>query len=151
MVLPMGSLMEAMGGQKLYAPSPTPILYVGLAANVLGRVPLMPLFLLGNYTPTILQWTYTISASTGAPGFHMGGQIQPTSRAGREATPRANVYKINQWLWKFGRGKPRLGGLSVAETEERGIAVAKDGAKRAVRPGPEGAARLLRRQGPLAD
>ena len=40
--------------------------------------------------------------------------------------------EINQWLWQFGRGKPRLGGLSVAETEERRIAVAKDGAKRAV-------------------
>ena len=53
MVLPMGGPMDAMGVQKLYAPSPTPILYVGLAANVLGRVPLMPLFLLGNYTPTI--------------------------------------------------------------------------------------------------
>ena len=32
---------------------PTPVLYVGLAADVLGRVPLMPLFLLGNSTPTI--------------------------------------------------------------------------------------------------
>ena len=53
MVLPMGSPMDAMGVQKLYVPSPTPILYVGLAANVLGRVPLMPLFLLGNYTPII--------------------------------------------------------------------------------------------------
>ena len=59
MVLPMGGPMDAMaqpmGVQKLYASSPTPILYVGLAANVLGRVtvPLMPLFLLGNYTPTI--------------------------------------------------------------------------------------------------
>ena len=42
--------------RKLYAPSrasPTPILYVRLAANVLGRVHLMPLFLLGNYSPTI--------------------------------------------------------------------------------------------------
>ena len=45
--------MEAMGMQKLYEPSPTPILYVGLAADVLGRVPLMPLFLLDNNTPTI--------------------------------------------------------------------------------------------------
>ena len=46
------------------------------------------------------------------------------------------MYEINQWLWQFGlaRGKPRLGGLSVAETEERRIAVAKDGAKRAVAP-----------------
>ena len=47
------------------------------------------------------------------------------------------MYEINQWLWQFGPGKPRLGprlgGLSVAETEERRIAaVAKDGAKRAV-------------------
>ena len=47
--------MEAMGVQtrKLDEPSPTPILYVGLAADVLGRVPLVPLFLLGNYVPTI--------------------------------------------------------------------------------------------------
>ena len=53
MVLPIGGPMDAMGVQKLYAPSLTPILYVGLVADVLGRVPLMPLFLLGNYTPTI--------------------------------------------------------------------------------------------------
>ena len=42
------------------------------------------------------------------------------------------MYEINQWLWQFGRGKPCLGGLSVAETEELSITVAKDGAKRAV-------------------
>ena len=42
------------------------------------------------------------------------------------------MYEINQWLWQLGRGKPRLGGLSMAETEQRHIAVAKDGAKRAV-------------------
>ena len=62
----------------------------------------------------------------------MGRQMQPQSWAGREATSRANVYEINQWLWQSGRGKPRLGGLLVAETEKRHIAVAKDGAKRAV-------------------
>ena len=67
------------------------------------------------------------------------------------------MYEINQWLWQFGRGKPRLGGLSVAENEERRIAVAKDGAKSLGRgpwrPGPEGAAKpeLSRRQGPRAD
>ena len=52
----------------------------------------------------------------------------------------SNVYEIKQWLWQFGRGKPRLGGLSVAETEEQRIAVANDGAKRAV-------ATLARRRG----
>ena len=50
MVLPGGGPMEAMGVQK---PSSTPILYVGLAADVLGPVPLMPLFLLGNSTPSL--------------------------------------------------------------------------------------------------
>ena len=89
----------------------------------------------------------------------MGLQMQPTKgswagregREGREATSRVNVNEINQWLWQFGRGKPRLAGLSVAETEELRIAVAKDGAKRAVATLPEGAARLSRRHGPLAD
>ena len=42
----------------------------------------------------------------------------------------SNVYEVNQWLLEFGRGKPRLGGLSVTETEERQIAVLQDGAKR---------------------
>jgi hypothetical protein len=36
-----------------YEPTPTRTLYVGQVSNVLGRVPLMPLFLLGNTTPTI--------------------------------------------------------------------------------------------------
>ena len=40
--LPGGGPMEAVGLQGLYEPSPTPILYVGLAATVLGRVPVMP-------------------------------------------------------------------------------------------------------------
>ena len=31
----------------------------------------------------------------------------------------SNVYEVNQWLWQFGRGKPRLGGLSCEETDER--------------------------------
>ena len=36
MVLPGGRPMKAMGVQKLYEPSPAPILYVGLVADVLG-------------------------------------------------------------------------------------------------------------------
>ncbi len=38
---------------KLYEPFPTPYLYVAPAANMVGRVPLIPLFLAGNSTPTI--------------------------------------------------------------------------------------------------
>ena len=29
----------------------------------------------------------------------------------------SNIYEVNQWLWQFGRGKPRLGGLSVEDTQ----------------------------------
>ena len=29
------------------------------------------------------------------------------------------MHEVNLWLWKFGRGKPRLGGLSVEETYDR--------------------------------
>ena len=42
----------------------------------------------------------------------------------------SNVYEVNPWLWQFGRGRPRLGGLSVSETEERREAVVRAGAKR---------------------
>ncbi len=74
---------------KLYEPSPTPCLYVAPAENMVGRVPLMPLFLAGNATPTI-----------------------PHLYSKRN-------YEVNPWLWQFGRGKPRLGGLLGEATEER--------------------------------
>ena len=36
------------------------------------------------------------------------------------------MYEVNQWLWQFGRGKPRLGGLSVEETDDRKDASQKE-------------------------
>ena len=85
---------------------------------------MMPLFLLGNYTPTI---PHQLRLHLGARFPHR--LADAADELGRKGS---NVYEINQWLWQLGRGKPRLGGLSVAETEEWRIAVAKDGAKRAV-------------------
>ena len=38
----------------------------------------------------------------------------------------SNVYEINPWLWQFGRGKPRLGGLSVEKTGDRKEAAQKE-------------------------
>ena len=38
----------------------------------------------------------------------------------------SNVYEVNPWLWQFGRGKPRLGGLSVEDTEHRKQAASVD-------------------------
>ncbi len=42
-----------------------------------------------------------------------------------------NVYEVNPWLWQFGRGKPRLGGLTIEETSERKDAVSNALHKRA--------------------
>ncbi len=51
--LPIKGPMEDAGVIKLYEPSPTPCLYVAPARNLLGRVPLIQLFLDCNSTPTI--------------------------------------------------------------------------------------------------
>ena len=100
-VCPGGGPTEAMGVQNLCAPSRTPILYVRLAADVLGRVPLTPLFLLGNYTPTISHQLCQ-HRSARFP-LRLADAAEESGRKGN------NVYEINQWLWQFGRGKPRLG------------------------------------------
>ena len=44
----------------------------------------------------------------------------------------SHIYEVNQWLWQFGRGKPRLGGLSVEDTSERKAAASVDRHLRAV-------------------
>jgi hypothetical protein len=43
----------------------------------------------------------------------------------------SNVYEVNPWLWQFGRGKPRLGGLTIEETSEKKDAVSNARDKRA--------------------
>ncbi len=44
----------------------------------------------------------------------------------------SSVYEVNLRLWQFGRGKQRLGGLSVEETAERKQAHRDESHKRAV-------------------
>jgi hypothetical protein len=109
--LPIKGPMEGSGVIKLYEPSPTPCLYVAPAENMVSRVPLMPLFLAGNSTPTIPH-LYSKRKDT---GFPMGC----ADAAGVDGRRGSNVYEVNPWLWQFGRGKPRLGGLSVEKTQER--------------------------------
>ena len=57
------------------------------------------------------------------------GSTDSTNAAGRMGS---NVYEVNLWLWQFGRGKPRLGGLSVADTEDRRTELQTDSHRRAV-------------------
>jgi hypothetical protein len=80
---------------------------------MVGRIPLMPLFLAGNATPTIPH-LYSMRKDSGFPmGCADSAAVPVDGRRG------SNVYEVNPWLWQFGRGKPRLGGLSVEKTEER--------------------------------
>jgi hypothetical protein len=115
---PIKGAMEAAGVIKLYEPSPTPCLYVAPAENMVGRVPLMPLFLAGNATPTIPHM-YTKRKDSGFPM----GCADAAAADGRRGS---NVYEVNPWLWQFGRGKPRLGGLSVEDTALRKQAASVD-------------------------
>ena len=48
------------------------------------------------------------------------------------------MYEGNQWLLQFGRGKQRLGGLSVEETDDRKEAALKEQSLRGRLIGPDG-------------
>ena len=109
--LPITGPVEDSGVVKLYEPSPTPCLYVAPVENMVGRVPLMPLFLAGNATPTIPHLYNKRKESCFPLGCADASAVD-----GRRGS---NVYEVNPWLWQFGRGKPRLGVLSVEDTAER--------------------------------
>jgi hypothetical protein len=101
-------VMEDSGVRRLYEPSPIPSLYVGLLSDILGRAPLAPCFLDGNSTPTIPA----CFARQRQSAF-------PFGQADTDSSQGSNVYEVNIWLWQFGRGRPRIGGRDVAETEKR--------------------------------
>ena len=102
----------------LYVHACTSCLYVAPAANMVGRVPLIPLFLAGNSTPTIPH-KYSKHKSSGFPA----GSCDTADADGKRGS---NVYEVNQWLWRFARGKPRLGGLSVEKTDDKKEAALKE-------------------------
>ena len=90
---------------------------------MVGRVPLIPLFLAANSTSTIPHMF-----SKGKDSGVLYGCADAAATDGRRDS---NVYEVNQWLWQFGRGKPRLGGLTIEETSERKDAVSNAQHKRA--------------------
>ena len=99
-------------------------LSISPAENKVGRVPLIPLFLAGNPTPTIPH----VYSKRKESGFPLGC----TDAAALDERRGSDVYEVNPWLWQFGRGKPRLGGLTVEETADRQLAKDVDRKKRAV-------------------
>ena len=76
------------------------------------------------HTPVSPRQLYT-DHPTRAPSPK--GQEIPTllcRRLQRVQQEGSNLDQLNQWPWEFGQGKPRLGGLSVAETEARRLRIA---------------------------
>ena len=88
-------IMESKGIHRVYEPSPVPTLYVGKVEDLLGRVPLIPCFLDGNATLTIPH-KYS---SRQRDAF----ECCCADGAGPNLQRGSHVYKINTWLWNFGR------------------------------------------------
>ncbi len=88
--LPISGPMERARVTKLYEPLPTPCLYVAPAANMVGRVALIPLFLAGNSTPTIPHQYSQHKRS----GFLVGSR----DTAAADCRCGSHVYEVSPWL-----------------------------------------------------
>ncbi len=100
---------------------------------MVGRVPLISLFLAGNSTPTIPQ-QYSQHKRSGFPQ-----DVHSCDTAAAYGRQGSNVYEVNPWLWQFGRGKPRLPVQWVAR-----LSVEKTGARKAAARKPEERFKFLR-------
>ncbi len=112
--MPIHGPMEDAGVVKLYdRQSPTPCLFVAPAENMVGRIPLIPCFLDGKKNPTISHKYSKNRKSCFPTGSSCADTAAENGRRG------SKVYEVNTWLWILGRGKPRLGGLTIKETSHR--------------------------------
>ena len=82
--------------------------------------PAMMCYLDGNKTPTI---QYSKNKNSCFPA----GCADTAAEDGRRGN---NVYEVNTWLWQFGRGKPRLGCLTIEKTSARQDSACKASDKR---------------------
>ena len=77
-----------------------PTLYLAPLKNVLGRVPLMPCYLRGNDTLTILP---CISNSC----LPQGAKADGPRRQWQMQTRGSKLFEVNMWLWRYGQAQPR--------------------------------------------
>ncbi len=85
--------------------------------NMVGRIPLIPLFLAGTSTLTIPH----NSKDSGFPY-----DCADPDAAAVDGMRGSNIYEVHPWLWQLGRYKLlllHLGGLTVDQTTERKHAV----------------------------
>jgi hypothetical protein len=83
---------------------PLPCFYICPVTNVLGRAPLVPCFIGGNSHPTI-PYRFKDDQRIG----HASADTQ------RDQGNGSRLYEVNIWMWRYGRGRPRM--VSIAEAE----------------------------------
>jgi hypothetical protein len=101
------SIMQRAGVPMLYdsASNPRlPCLYICPVANVLGRPPLIQCFIGGNRHPTI-PFCFKDDRRIG----HGSADTQ------RDRGNGSRLYEVNIWMWRYGRGRPRM--VSIADAE----------------------------------
>ncbi len=81
-----------------------PCLYICPVANVLGRAPLIPCFIGGNRHPTI---PYRFKDDR-----RIGDSSADTQR---DRGNGSRLYEVNIWMWRYGRGRPRM--VSIADAK----------------------------------
>ena len=101
------SIMQRNGVPMFYDTASSsgiePSLYLCLARNVLGCVPMLPSFVASNKHPTL---PHSIGSRQGAVA-----DTRPGAGNG------SRLYELSPWMWRYGRGQPRK--ISVAEAEAR--------------------------------
>ena len=118
--------MEQVGMEKLYEPSQCLFSSWHPARTCLGKDFYFPYF----WTATWHHHSFLVPSAPAhqIPTWHhkLVNALNATGRKG------SNVYEMNLWVWQFGRGNPQLGGLSVADKEDRWTELLKDGHRCAV-------------------
>ncbi len=71
--------------------------------------------------------------------YHSGFPVGCADTAVENVRRGSNIYEVNTWLWQFGRGNPRLGGLTVEETADQ----QQTGRKLPAKNGPSVGERLV--------
>jgi hypothetical protein len=84
-----------------------PCLYICPVANVLVPPPLIPCFIYGNSHPTI---PYRFKDDR-----RIGHFSADTQRDRDNGSRLYGVYEVNIWMWRYGRGRPRM--VSIVEAE----------------------------------
>ena len=96
------SIMQQAGVPMLYDSASNqhlPCLYICPVANVLGRAPRAP-----TVTPRFHTASRTILALEAA-----------SANTQRDRGNGSRLYEVNIWMWRYGRGHPRM--VSIAEAE----------------------------------